>query len=305
MTCLPPFFVVGMGRSGTTLLRMMLTHHPRLAIPYESGFLTRFEDEAGRFAPLDADENLRRLVEAMLAEPNLRRWDHRFTLEEILSAVTHRSVAGVADTIYGRYAAAKGKARWGDKSDYLDRMHVLYRMFPRAQFIHIVRDGRDVALSVLKLAWGPNDVVRAAEWWDAHVAMARRVGAVMGPERYMEVLYERLVEDPERELRRCCAFLNEAYSPSMLEYAAGAPSAIPADTRSLHHGVDTAPYRTRVYAWKREMKPVDVALFDRHAHRTLAELGYEVPALDVPLPRLAMRYLMLVGRRLLEARTAA
>ena len=73
----------------------------------------------------------------------------------------------------------------GIKSDYLDRLHVVHEMFPNAQFIHIIRDGRDVA-TVLKLPWGPEDVVRAAEWWNEHVWVGRRVGAILGPERYLE-----------------------------------------------------------------------------------------------------------------------
>jgi NADH:ubiquinone oxidoreductase subunit len=160
-----------------------------------------------------------------------------------------------------------------------------------------VRDGRDVALSVLKLPWGPNDVVGAADWWDEHVMVARRVGAVLGSKKYLEVHYERLVERPEEELRRCCAFIGEPYSPAMLDYAAGAASAIPAETRGLHHGVDASPYRQRVFAWKREMHPADIALFNRHAQRMLAELGYDVSTPTVGRSRLAMRYMIAAGRR--------
>jgi Sulfotransferase family len=300
-----PFFVVGMGRSGTTLLRMMLTHHPRLALPYESGFLTKYYDEAEAYAPLDADANLSRLIGAILAEPNLKKWDHAFSADRILAAVTTRTVPGVVDAIYSEYATVKGKARWGDKSDYLDRIHLLHQMFPAARFVHIIRDGRDVALSVLKLDWGPNDIVRAAEWWDSYVWLARRVGAVLGPERYLEVQYERLVGNPVAELQRCCTFLGEDYSPAMLEYPGSASAAIPADTRALHHGVDAKPYQQRVFAWKREMHPADVALFNRHAGRMLTELGYDVSPPDVGLPRVALRYLSLVGRRLLVDRPAA
>jgi len=85
-------------------------------------------------------------------------------------------VAGLISALYAEYAAAKGKPRWGDKSDYLDRLHIVNEMFPNAQFIHIIRDGSDVAHSALKLPWGPDDVVRAAEWWNEHVWVGRRVG---------------------------------------------------------------------------------------------------------------------------------
>ena len=293
----PPVFVVGMGRSGTTLLRLMLHHHPRIAIPYESGFLTQYFERRAEYGDLRDDANCRRLVRAMLAEPTLRMWDHAFDVDHIVTNARQRSVAGIADAVYSEYAATKGKPRWGDKSDYLDRLHLIHQMFPDAQFIHIIRDGRDVANSVLKLPWGPDDVVRAAEWWNEHVWVGRRVGAILGAERYLEVRYERLVDDSERELRRCCNFLGEDYSPLMLSYHLSSDDAIPLARRQQHNGFDRRPDRSRVCAWKREMNRYDVALFNKHASRMLLELGYEMP--DEPLSRtaLGLRYLTLLARR--------
>jgi hypothetical protein len=281
-----PIFVVGMGRSGTTLLRLMLHHHPRIAIPYESHFLTRYHQAVDRFGDLRQERNLAGLVDAMLAEPTLRMWDHSFDRDELLASIEERTVAGVTHAIYSQYAAAKGKARWGDKSDYLDQLHILNEMFPRAQFIHIIRDGRDVAASVMKLPWGPDDIIRAAQWWNDHVWVARRVGAVLGKDRYLEVRYEDLVENPERELRRCCAFLHEQYSPDVLAYHKDSHAAIPAERRAQHQRYDAPPDKSRIYAWKREMHPCDIALFDRYASRMLSEAGYEVP--QVACGRLAL-----------------
>ncbi len=293
----PPIFIVGMGRSGTTLLRLMLHSHPRIAIPYESGFLTAHHERMAEYGDLRIDANFRRLIDVMLAEPTLRMWDHAFDANRLFGAVRARSVAGAADAIYSEYAAGKGKARWGDKSDYLGLMHVINDMFPTAQFIHIIRDGRDVASSVLKLPWGPDDIVRAAEWWNEHVWLGRRVGAILGRQRYLEVRYERLVMNPEHELRTCCTFLGEDYSGRMLSYHASAGAAIPSDRRWQHQGYDAPPDPARVYAWKREMSPYDVALFNRHAGRMLRELDYEIPADSVSLPAIGLRYLMILARR--------
>ena len=292
-----PFFVVGMGRSGTTLLRLMLHHHPRIAVPYESSFLTSYQEQADRFGDLQDDVRLRRLVDSILAEPNLRRWDHTFVPSDVIGRVTARSVAGVVDAVYSDYAAGKGKARWGDKSDYLDRLHLVHQMFPDARFIHIIRDGRDVAQSVLRLPWGPGDIVQAAEWWNEHLWVARRIGVVLGPSRYMEVRYEHLVQEPARELQRCCAFLGEDYSDQMLSYHRDSDAAIPEDRRVQHRGYDRPPDASRVHAWKREMSRSDVALFSRHARRMLLELDYEVPGGGIDPVRLGLAYgSVLAGR---------
>ena len=293
----PPVFVVGMGRSGTTLLRLMMHHHPRIAIPYESGFLTTYQERQAEYGDLADRANLRRLVGDMLREPNLLSWDHTFDPERVVAATKAPSVAGVVEAIYTEYAAAKGKARWGDKSDYLDRLHVINEMFPSALFIHIIRDGRDVASSVLKLDWGPEDVIQAAEWWNEHVWVARRIGAFLGPKRYLEVRYESLVQESERELRRVCAFMQEDYSAEMLAYHSKADAAIPTDKRDLHRGFNRQPNAARTFAWKREMDPIDAVIFTRHARRMLTELDYEMPPWQNRV-RIALRYMSILGRRL-------
>ena len=296
------FFIVGIGRSGTTLLRLMLHHHPRIAIPYESGFLTAYYEKRATYGDLRDDANCRRLVGDLLEEPTLKMWDHAFDVDRVVANASERSVPGIASCIYSEYAAAKGKARCGDKSDYLDRMHVLHEMFPTSQFIHIIRDGRDVAQSVLKLPWGPDDIVRAAEWWNEHVWVARRVGTVLGPSRYLEVRYEHLVENSERELRRCCEFLGEEYSPEMLTYPQSSDRAIPSERRGQHYNFNKPPDASRVGAWKREMNPYDVAIFNKHARRMLLELGYELSDAPVNRAALGLRYLTILGRRL-QSRT--
>jgi hypothetical protein len=292
-----PIFAVGIGRSGTTLLRLMLHNHPRIAIPYESHFMTKYHAAIRDYGNLNEDANLERLLEALLREPTLKMWDHEFDRDRLLQDVSERSLAGVIDAIYTEYAVAKGKARWGDKSDYLDRLDLINELFPRAQFIHIVRDGRDVAASVLKLPWGPADIIRAGQWWNDNVWVARRMGAVLGKQRYMEVRYEALVQEPERELRRCCEFLREDYSPEMLAYHRDSDSAIPQERRAQHYRYNSPPDPSRSYAWKREMNPCDVALFERQARPMLSELGYEIAQPACGHLAMGMRVFRILARR--------
>ena len=276
-----PFFVVGIGRSGTSLLRLMLHSHPRIAIPYESHFITDYYKNLTKYGNLEENSNFTGLIKDILNEPLTKMWDHSFDLERIIKNSEYRTFRGAIHAVYHDYAKGKGKARWGDKSDYLDRMHTMNEIFPDAQFIHIIRDGRDVANSVLKLPWGPNDIIRAAEWWEKYIWLARRVGAVLGKERYIEVKYEDLVEDPECELKRLCLFLDEEYTPEMLEYHKDSDKAIPDSRKGQHYNLDSAPKRSRSYAWKREMRPSDVALFNRYANDMLKEVSYEIPEIKI------------------------
>ena len=277
----PPFFIVGVGRSGTTLIRLMINNHPNIAIPYESHFITKYYEKLNSYGDLSDKNNLRKIVSDILAEEILTKWDHTFKLENIVDGVKESTIKGVFDSLYKDYAKSKGKIRWGDKSDYLDRMYLINKIFPEAQFIHIVRDGRDVASSVMKLSWGPNDIIAAAEWWNSYVNLARCMGAIIGDDRYMEVRYEDLVQDSENELKRICSFLGEEFSAEMLNYHKSSKSSIPSELNCLHYNTDKPPTASRAYAWKREMSPTDIFLFDSYAKNMLKALGYEVPTIAV------------------------
>ncbi len=285
-----PVFVVGLGRSGTTLLRLMLNAHPRIAIPYEGHFIPSYARRIGEYGDLEREDNLRRLLSDLLAEEKVREWDHEFEIDRVAERVRAPTLAGALHALYEDYAEGKGKPRWGDKSSYIDEIPIINDLFPTAQFIHIVRDGRDVVTSVLKQPWGPRDVIEGAAWWNDNTWVACRMGSILGPARYAEVRFEDLVSDPEKELKRLSRFLGEDFDPSMLEYHRSAEDRVPDGSSSLHYNVNRAPMASRAGAWKETMHPGDVAVFSRQAHRMLGELGYEVP--DPPAGGLAVGWRM-------------
>jgi hypothetical protein len=295
----PPFFIVGIGRSGTTLLRLMLHNHPRLAIPYESHFITDYQGRESEYGDLNQDENLHQLIHDILNEELLLKWDHSFSQDEVYQRVKSRTLTGVFDAVYQSYANAKGKTRWGDKSDYLDRMHLINQVFPDARFIHIIRDGRDVANSVLKMSWGPKDIVQAAEWWHEHIRLGRCMGSILGAERYMEVRFEDLVSQPVEQLKRICAFLQEDYDPAMLEYHKSSAVAIPSDRKDQHYNADSPPKTARIFAWKTEMSPAHVAIFNSIAAPSLKAMNYEIQAPSITGKRLQIAKAFVYLKRML------
>jgi hypothetical protein len=269
----PPVIVLGVRRSGTTLLRVMLDRNPALAVPDESYFVPQLaRRHRGTVDPPSFVDDLRRL-------PTLVDWG---LSPEV---VTRRLRAGMTtgeaiSAVFEAYAAERGKPRWGDKTPlYMQHLPLLERLFPEARFVHLVRDGRDAALSFLSMpagimtaGWGhPRDAAGFASQWVTEVRAARDLGARVGPGRYHELRYEALVADPAAELRQVCVFAGLDYDDEMLGYVGQTESA-----RKEHQQRLNEPPRVGVRDWRTGMAADDRAAFEAVAGDQLDELGYEV-----------------------------
>lgn len=278
----PPVFVVGCPRSGTTLLRLMLDAHPSLSIPPESHFIPQLWGARRRYITggrFEAD----RMVRDLVGTARFREWDlPPDAVRERVRALPHPTFAGVVDAVFAAYAEQQGKRRWGDKTPgYSLEMPLLARLFPHARFVHLIRDGRDVALSFFGVI-GPKTMAEAAEVWRHRIEIAQRDGAALGSERYTEVRYEDLVADPEAALAPVCAFLGLEQHPGMLRYSERIDRTIPGSERRIHQNLAKPPTKG-LRDWRRDMAPADVETFEAIAGRELARLGYEraVPRLGI------------------------
>jgi hypothetical protein len=190
--------IVGVPRSGTTLLRVMLDAHPELAIPPETGFVL----DACRLDG-EGDELRKRLLDTIT---RFHTWGvmgvSASALQDRLRSIEPFDVAEGVRTFYRLYAARFGKWRFGDKTPmYRFHLEELETLLPEARFIHIIRDGRDVALSVRGFWFAPGEDIKtlAADWRTGIVA-TRAQGSLV--KRYIELRFEDLIISPERELRR-------------------------------------------------------------------------------------------------------
>ncbi len=268
----PPLFVLGVRRSGTTLLRLMLDRHPELAIPDESYFIPQLASRhRGHLDPAAFEDDLRRL-------PTLAEWG--VSAREVRGHLPPGATGadGIA-AIYELYAERRGKCRWGDKTPlYMRYLPLLERLFPDALYVHLVRDGRDAALSFLSVppgimteSWGhPRDAAGFACQWRTEVLEARALGRRAGG-RYLEVSYESLVAGPRAELERVCAHAELAFDPAMLEYAGAAEAAAKPHQQSLRR-----PPTPGLRNWRAAMDPGAVDAFEAVAGDVLAALGYEL-----------------------------
>jgi len=282
----PAPFICGVPRSGTTLLRLMMDAHPEMAIPPETHFAPKLiralEDESGDAARDRAHELITghpRWPDFGLDAGELR---DRFDSADPFDAAT------ALRAFFGLYADGAGKPRWGDKSPkYVRRMRLLHRTLPEARFIHVIRDGRAVALSLSGVSWGPRTAAEAAERWVDDIERARKLARRLP---YTEVRYEELVADPEPSLRRACELCELPWTDQMLAFHEGAAERMSESTRDLKPGsggtvtaeerarqhalVSRPPSADRVDRWREELPAEDIATFEAHAGSLLRELGY-------------------------------
>jgi DNA-binding transcriptional ArsR family regulator len=283
-----PFpFIVGAPRSGTTLLRLMLDSHPDLAIPPETGFLPRA-------ARLHLSLLLRPRLFNLVTRSTPAWSDFHLDRSEFCQALEQIRPFTVSEGIrafYRLYAQKHGKFRSGDKTPlYALEMPAIRSLLPEAHFIHIIRDGRDVALSLRKTWFTPSKEITAlARYWVRIVKTARAQGR--NSSTYFELRYEDLLTDTEVNLRAICRSLQLDFHPCMLEYWRTAPQrleehegrnrrdgtvVVTRDQRLEQQRLTTYPPQlNRAGGWRQAMSVQEAKAFRDVAGPLLEELGYE------------------------------
>ncbi|MFM9997035.1 MAG: sulfotransferase family protein [Phycisphaerales bacterium] len=249
----PPVFLVGAERSGTTLLGLMLGHHPLVAWAGEFTYAVDRIDapnawpDTGEYAAWIARDRVFRAGRFAI--------DHSCTYPELV------------DSFLSQCRRRAGKPLAGATVHRnFDR---LLRIWPDARLIHLVRDPRDVARSVVAMGWSGTMWHGVDRWLHAEAAWERLRDATPESQR-CEVRFEELIADAPRTLQRVCTFLGVGYSPAMLEY--------PGDT--TYHPPDPRLVRQ----WERRCTTYEVQLAEARLGSWLAARGYEPsgrPALRV------------------------
>ena len=270
-----PFFV-GCDRSGTTLIQAVFDAHSELAIPYESHFISQLLRRRAHYEGSDGFD-LEGFLADLSAYPFAERWGlSQEGIRAVLAGERPRSVTDAIRSVFALYARGRSKPRYGDKTPgYVRHIPLIANAFPEAKFVHIIRDGRDVALSLLEVEWAPDSIVDAARFWRQRVEAGREAGRLLGPRRYAELRYEDFLADPGGNTRRICDFLELTFEGSMLDYESNARAIIEqSDVPHRHQGLLRSPNK-RDRDWRSRMKPHDVALFEAVSGPTLSSSGYE------------------------------
>jgi len=274
-----PFFIVGCPRSGTTLLRDLLRSHPRLTIPPESHFIPGFYRA---FGDPSSDAEAWKVASRIARHPRITFWRLDPEPRDVAGC---RTFGELTRRLFELWAKAQDKPRWGDKTPhYVREIPLLMRLFPDAQVIHIIRDGRDTALSWLRTRFEPQNLYMAARMWKEMVTKGRQDGAALPADAWLELRYEALLAQPEATMRQVCDFLGEPFVGDALR---------PARVWITNHpGLTALSFRNEIVPenagkWKQTMSPQQRALFESVAGDLLIELGYPVEGYDKPLSRAA------------------
>ncbi len=297
-----PIFIVGVDRSGTTLLSMMLGMHSMVWIPYESHFHVAFHERYNADPRVGEVGFNRVILDEIRAQKYVRDWD--ITIPDGIDVRACSSLACILETFHTACAAAQGKVLWGDKTPrYIVHLDVINELFPAARFVHIVRDGRDVARSLVNMWWGPKDFASALEYWARRVELGSKMLGMLPKERRMLIRFEDLVRAPREELQRVTTFLGIPFEERMLSYHVEAAKQVGERIRQHHANLTRAPQPELTYKWKRALPPSDQALAWQLAGTMLEKFGYEPGVREHPLRLIKKIYYR--GLRFIRSRFGA
>lgn len=271
--CDSPIFIFGSGRSGTSLLSRILNSHPRIGIPFESHLYEKFLLRLRYYGDLSVESNRRALLQDMV--DLLYNWSPRASIDRSLAGMKENSLHGAIDSLIFDWCCQLGKKRWGEKTpNHGYYWEEILRGFPNAKFVHIIRDGRDVAISWKQARFGPKHYyVAAKRWRDYLITMAEARKSILTA-NFFELRYEDLIRSPETTLRALCAYLGEEYYPEMLSFHKDT-TPYPTDKRNLRN-LSQPLMRHNINKWVYNMTPKEVFIFEAIAKEQLEQNGYPV-----------------------------
>ncbi len=300
--CENPFFIVGAGRSGSTLLRMILSRHSLICIPPESWFLLLL----AQHFPFDRQLDRSEIDSACRIITTHRRWpDFDLDAEYFSQHIAERqadSVRAICDVLFGLCMQRAGKPRWGDKTPpYIAIVPELLQLYPEARIIYLVRDGRDVTNSFIATRWhGPGVWANSREW----VSAARRIAALDTDStiagQILRVRYEDLVTDTESVTATVCAFLGIEPEPAMLVWGADESGIVPDRESHAHTKLARRPRQSDLYRWRESSSRGRIFLLESYMRTELECENYPLrysSRLWIPLQKLTA-LLAPIGSRL-------
>jgi Sulfotransferase family len=270
---LGPVFIVGMPRSGTTLMRALLNQHPGISlalteshfIPY---FIKTFGDPPALHTQAQVERFIKRFHQTVFYQ-HLSNRGYTFTAEDLSQHARLDSWASIFECILRHFSpkSHQENAIWGDKTPgYLQHIALLKQLYPEAKFLHIIRDPRDYCLSA-RQSWGKS-IYRAAHRWQATLSKARQMGRTLEA-AYLEVTYESLLGDTEHVMGRIADFLECDYHSSMVQIGLS-----PEDT-----GSTTGKYgivKDNTHKYHQYLSQQEIKRIEEIACNCLAELDYEM-----------------------------
>jgi hypothetical protein len=273
-----PVQMIGTQRSGSNLLRLMLNQLDGVSAPHPPHILERFFPLLDAYKELSIPDNFYQLVTDVckLIEFNPVPWSGvNLEVSEIVSRCKKPLLTEVFRVIYEMRAESENAGIWICKSlvnirfaDQLEENGV------NPLYIHLFRDGRDVALSFKKAIVGEKHIYHIAKQWKEEQEASLMLADKIGKNRVLKVRYEDLLHDPENELQKICVFIGADYNPVALDYYHSEESHKTAHSGVMWENVEKPVIADNYNKFKRELSPEDILIFEQVAGDTLEKLGY-------------------------------
>lgn len=265
-------------------MQLMLHAHPRIAIPPETRFLLTCYSSRNDFGDLRDESSRRALAGSIVGKRQTLFYDLGLDPQEIIEEIAAGAptLGSALGTVFRAYARRFGKPRWGDKRPgYYPHIPELLRLFPEAQIVHLIRDGRDCVASLKAMPWFQQDIYAAISIWMEAIDCGRRAARRLPAGTYFELQYEQLAADPAEQLAALCEFLGEEYDPAMTEPCKISGIAIP-ERQTWHAGTRGQVTPALCGSWQERLEPWEVALCETVMGGRLRALGYELSGAPRP-----------------------
>lgn len=299
----PPVFIVGCGRSGTTLLQALIDNHPNIAVPPESHVYARFGCILHCYGDLAQRRNRRRLIAALLRDAYIRDWRLSATVEDLEQRLRRADFPAIIDALFSTYAEMRGAKRWGDKTPlHIRHLREIRHDFPQAKLIHLVRDGRDVAEAMRRMIFHPVTAVGLARTWRDEVTHWKTFCEEFGSNETLLLRYEKMVASPGEVMQSVLSFIGEPYVDTVSTYAHSSLSQkLHAEDpwhASLRDGIGTS----KIGVYRLKFTPREIEILEAISGDALESYGYNTDN-DSPRPPTSReRAFALVADRLVRWR---
>ncbi|MBU2167327.1 MAG: sulfotransferase [Alphaproteobacteria bacterium] len=275
-----PFFIVGCGRSGTTLLKSIVSAHPALFVMPETFFFRSISPNIPRCG-----------LEPWRAASGWWLADMGITPDGLEPAVKARMASGasrecsVLGAIFDFHAAANPGVAIGEKTpDHVNHIARIRQCFPNAKIIQIIRDPRAVVASFRKVKVGSNAIADiTAEWARTEEILELNTDS----NQFLALRYEDLVSNPEAQIREVCAFLGVEWTTKVLNFHSR-KDANYAPEQAHHENTRKPLFSDSVNSWRDVLSPNEVGLIESALSAGMQRQGYSLEGGKVALPSLQM-----------------
>jgi hypothetical protein len=291
------FFIVGCGRSGTTLLQSILLAHPDIAIPPETKFASKYPAHTPLLTDLSEDASFTKAIDLAVEYERPKQIPFDEARFRELAACAPRTWDGILLALLAAVADFEGKIRVGEKStDHTPFVGRLSESFPNAKFIHLLRDPRAVMLSRIRAGFTSGQLGTEIPRWKEASALHREQAERLGPKRYLLLRYEDLVTELEPTVRSLCMFLGIDMRPEMLTPHERSTVGFADRSKDWMDNTLKPVFTESVDRWRTELKQDQIALIEHVLRNDMLEMGYEPVGATTAAPGLRLAASAALGK---------